>query len=123
MAAVLERIIARKREEVAARSAGLPLAALEERLQAAPSLRDFTAALLSRVDAGGDAVIAEIKKASPSKGVIRPDFDPAAIAAALLLSTLAIRHCVRRFGGMSGDVLGFGIELAAVVALIGLCAA
>lgn len=81
MAAVLERIIARKREEVAARSAGLPLAALEERLQAAPSLRDFTAALLSRVDAGGDAVIAEIKKASPSKGVIRPDFDPAAIAA------------------------------------------
>ena len=81
MAAVLERIIARKREEVAALSAGLPLAALEERLPAAPSLRDFTAALRSRVDAGGDAVIAEIKKASPSKGVIRPDFDPAAIAA------------------------------------------
>lgn len=46
---------------------------------------------------------------------------PAAIAAALLLSTLAIRHCVRRFGGMSGDVLGFDIELAGVIALIGFC--
>ena len=53
----------------------------------------------------------------------RPWQGPVAIAVALLLSFLAMRHCVRRFGGMSGDVLGFGIELAAVIALIGLCAA
>ncbi|TWS19735.1 adenosylcobinamide-GDP ribazoletransferase [Tsukamurella asaccharolytica] len=47
---------------------------------------------------------------------------PVAVAVALLVATLTMRHCVRRFGGMSGDVLGFGIELATVVALIGLSA-
>ncbi|NMD57767.1 adenosylcobinamide-GDP ribazoletransferase [Tsukamurella conjunctivitidis] len=53
----------------------------------------------------------------------RPWQGPVAIAAALLLSTLVMRHSVRRFGGMSGDVLGFGIEIATVVALIGVCVA
>ncbi|MCS3789552.1 adenosylcobinamide-GDP ribazoletransferase [Tsukamurella ocularis] len=53
----------------------------------------------------------------------RPWQGPLAIAMALLVAALAMRHCVRRFAGMSGDVLGFGIELAAVVALIGLCIA
>ncbi|KXP04909.1 adenosylcobinamide-GDP ribazoletransferase [Tsukamurella tyrosinosolvens] len=53
----------------------------------------------------------------------RPWQGPLAVAVGLLVAALAMRHCVRRFGGMSGDVLGFGIELAAVVALIGLCAA
>ena len=80
MAAVLERIIERKREEVAERSSQVPLAALEERLPSAAEVRDFAAALRRRIEAGGDAVIAEVKKASPSKGVIRADFDPAAIA-------------------------------------------
>lgn len=46
---------------------------------------------------------------------------PLAVAVALALAALAMRHCVRRFGGMSGDVLGFGIELATVLVLIGLC--
>lgn len=46
---------------------------------------------------------------------------PLAVAAGLLVAALAMRHCVRRFGGMSGDVLGFGIELATVTALVGLC--
>ncbi|WP_415851153.1 adenosylcobinamide-GDP ribazoletransferase [Tsukamurella ocularis] len=53
----------------------------------------------------------------------RPWQGPLAVGVALALSTLAMRHCVRRFGGMSGDVLGFGIELALVITLIGLCAA
>lgn len=46
---------------------------------------------------------------------------PAAVAVAILLATLTMRHCVRRFGGISGDVLGFGIELATTIALISLC--
>lgn len=46
---------------------------------------------------------------------------PLAVVAAMLAAALAMRHCVRRFGGVSGDVLGFGIELATAVALVGLC--
>lgn len=80
MSDILEKIVARKREEVAERSARLPLAELERGLDAAPAVRGFTRALQSRVSAGEPAVIAEIKKASPSKGVIRPDFRPGDIA-------------------------------------------
>lgn len=53
----------------------------------------------------------------------RPWQGPLAVTVGLLVAAIAMRHCERRFGGMSGDVLGFGIELAAVAALIGLCAA
>ena len=81
MGDVLERILARKREEVAGRNARVPLSALEERLADAPPLRDFSGAVRAKLEAGIPAVIAEVKKASPSKGVIREDFDPAAIAA------------------------------------------
>ncbi len=81
MSDVLERILERKRAEVQARSVAQPLAALEERVSSAPAPRGFADALATRIDAGEAAVIAEVKKASPSKGVIRADFDPAAIAA------------------------------------------
>ncbi|MDY0022068.1 indole-3-glycerol phosphate synthase TrpC [Arenimonas caeni] len=81
MSDVLQRIIARKVEEVAERSARVPLAELIARQGDAPVPRGFAAALLARVAAGQPAVIAEVKKASPSKGVIRPDFRPAEIAA------------------------------------------
>ena len=77
---VLARILARKAEEVAERSARMSRGELAARLADAPPVRGFAAALEARIAAGRAAVIAEVKKASPSKGVIRPDFDPAAIA-------------------------------------------
>jgi indole-3-glycerol phosphate synthase len=80
MSDVLQRILARKQDEIAARSAQLPHALLEARIAQAPPLRGFADAIATKIGAGLPAVIAEAKKASPSKGVIRPDFDPAAIA-------------------------------------------
>jgi len=80
MSDILNRILARKAEEIAERSARLPLAELRARVADQPDTRGFAAALESCVEAGRAAVIAEIKKASPSKGVIRADFDPVAIA-------------------------------------------
>ncbi|UCE76522.1 MAG: indole-3-glycerol phosphate synthase TrpC, partial [Gammaproteobacteria bacterium] len=77
---ILRKILCRKREEVAQRSAVLPLNELSQRAQAAAPVRGFARALRDRVEAGQSAVIAEIKKASPSKGVLRENFDPAAIA-------------------------------------------
>ncbi|MBI5781899.1 MAG: indole-3-glycerol phosphate synthase TrpC [Rhodocyclales bacterium] len=85
MSDVLQRILARKRAEVAAARAAKSQAELEAaaraRLERDPP-RGFVAAIERRLAAGEPAVIAEIKKASPSKGVIRPEFDPAAIARA-----------------------------------------
>ena len=77
---ILARILAAKAKEVAAAQAAKPLAALRDEVRTAPLVRDFAGALRSRIAAGAAAVIAEIKKASPSRGVLRPIFDPAAIA-------------------------------------------
>jgi indole-3-glycerol phosphate synthase len=77
---VLERIVAVKRAEVATAKLRVAAAELERRARAAPAPRDFAGALRAKVAAGRAAVIAEIKKASPSKGVLRVDFDPASIA-------------------------------------------
>lgn len=81
MSDVLQRILARKRDEVAERRGQTPLAALEQRIGLASPPRGFLAALRQRIAAGEAAVIAEVKKASPSKGVLRADFQPAQIAA------------------------------------------
>lgn len=81
MSDILEKILATKREEIAAGQARMPLAEMRAQAAAAPAPRDFVGALRAQVDAGRPAVIAEIKKASPSKGVIRADFRPGAIAA------------------------------------------
>lgn len=77
---VLKKILARKHEEVAERRRRVSFDELEARANAQPSARDFVEAIASRVEKGEPAVIAEIKKASPSKGVIRANFDPVAIA-------------------------------------------
>lgn len=81
MADVLHRILAVKAGEVASAKAAMPLAALREEARRAAPARDFIGSLRSRIDAGKPAVIAEIKKASPSRGVLREHFEPAAIAA------------------------------------------
>ncbi|WP_312915050.1 indole-3-glycerol phosphate synthase TrpC [Stenotrophomonas sp.] len=80
MSDILNTILARKAQEVAERSARVPLAELQARLADAPPVRGFANALNAAIASGDPAVIAEVKKASPSKGVIRPDFHPADIA-------------------------------------------
>ena len=77
MATILDKIVAAKREEIAAAQHAQPLAALRDQLATAPPVRDFFAALAAQ---GPIKLIAEVKKASPSKGVIRDDFDPVSIA-------------------------------------------
>lgn len=80
MSDILHRILRRKAEEVAERRARLPLGELRARIRDLPPARGFTAALRRRIGGGQAAVIAEIKKASPSRGVLREDFRPADIA-------------------------------------------
>jgi indole-3-glycerol phosphate synthase len=77
---ILQRIVAVKREEVAAAQARVPLTAVRRDAESRVLTRDFVGALRQRNQAGKPAVIAEIKKASPSKGVLRADFEPADIA-------------------------------------------
>ncbi len=78
---ILQKIVAHKREEVAAAKVRFPMAQLQQRLALVEDQpRGFTRALRTMRDSGGTAIIAEVKKGSPSKGVIRPDFDPLAIA-------------------------------------------
>jgi indole-3-glycerol phosphate synthase len=77
---ILEQIVAVKRQEIAAAIARKPLAAMRADAESRVLTRDFVAALRGKIAAGQPAVIAEIKKASPSKGVLREDFIPADIA-------------------------------------------
>lgn len=108
MSDILAKILATKRREVDAARTAVPLAALERQAREASPPRGFAAALQARVAAGKPAVIAEIKRASPSKGLIRADFDPARIAAsyeangAACLSVLTDRDY---FGGSREDLV------------------
>lgn len=77
---ILKKILKRKREEIDARCEQVSLQDLNERAKNAPSLRSFVAAIEQKMSAGQAAVIAEIKKASPSKGVLRENFRPDEIA-------------------------------------------
>jgi len=81
MSDILNKILAVKAQEVAAALAATPLAAVRAAAEQAAAPRDFTGSIRANIAAGQAAVIAEIKKASPSKGVLRADFRPAEIAA------------------------------------------
>ncbi|MDD2914420.1 MAG: indole-3-glycerol phosphate synthase TrpC [Gallionella sp.] len=80
MSDILNKILAVKAQEVAAALAAKPLAAVRAEAEQAAAPRDFTGAIRAKIAAGQAAVIAEIKKASPSKGILRADFRPAEIA-------------------------------------------
>ena len=77
---ILKKILARKGEEISERSAATPLTQLREQIDSTDPPRGFLEAIKSKISSGESAVIAEIKKASPSKGVLREAFDPAEIA-------------------------------------------
>ncbi|HET9580243.1 MAG TPA: indole-3-glycerol phosphate synthase TrpC [Usitatibacter sp.] len=107
MADVLARILAAKREEVAQARKQVPLDVVQGRAREASPPRGFERSLRAKVAAGLPAVIAEIKRASPSRGLIRADFNPARIAAsyerngAACLSVLTDRQF---FGGSPEDL-------------------
>ncbi|MDX1495994.1 MAG: indole-3-glycerol phosphate synthase TrpC [Salinisphaeraceae bacterium] len=80
MSDVLKKILVHKREEIATARAEVPSLELATQAGDAPPVRGFAAAMHAKIEAGQAAIIAEVKKASPSKGLIREDFDPAWIA-------------------------------------------
>ena len=108
MSDILQRILAAKRKEVQAARARIPEADLRQVAAAASPPRGFVRSLQESIAAGRPAVIAEIKRASPSRGLIRADFNPAAIAAsyeahgASCLSVLTDRDF---FGGSKEDLI------------------
>lgn len=108
MSDILNKILARKREEVAQARQQQPEARLRAMLEKAPAVRGFAQAMHDRAKLSQPAVIAEIKKASPSKGLIRVDFDPGYLAqeythgGAACLSVLTDRDF---FQGAPGDLL------------------
>ncbi|MFK7960603.1 MAG: indole-3-glycerol phosphate synthase TrpC [Phycisphaerales bacterium] len=107
MPAVLDDIIAHKRIEIAKAKSITPLELLKERVAALPRPRNFFAAVVDEHDRANTRVIAEVKRSSPSAGVIREDFDPVAIAKAYEAAGASAISCLtdeRYFGGHLGYI-------------------
>ena len=102
---ILIKILRRKREEIDAARSTLPLSQLREQAATASLPRGFVAALRQKQQQGRSGVIAEIKKASPSKGVLREDFDPAAIAASYAAGGAACLSVLTDRDFFQGDAL------------------
>jgi len=104
---ILERILEVKAEEIAAAKKAIDATAMRRRAEAAQKPRDFAGALRAKIAAGLPAVVAEIKKASPSKGILREQFDPAAIARSYAhhgAACLSVLTDQRFFQGCAGDL-------------------
>ncbi|MGQ0663888.1 MAG: indole-3-glycerol phosphate synthase TrpC [Pseudomonadota bacterium] len=105
---VLARICAEKRTEIDRRKGRLPLGALADQARRAPGVRGFGARLRAVAASGRTALIAEIKKASPSRGLIRADFDPPALARAYVAggaACLSVLTDTPFFDGRDDDLL------------------
>jgi indole-3-glycerol phosphate synthase len=119
MTDILSRILAVKRDEIARARARESLAAVRVRAEARRDLRSFERALRAKIAAGLAAVIAEIKKASPSKGVLREHFDPAAVAASYAhhgAACLSVLTDVQFFQG-AAECLGAARQASEIPAL------
>lgn len=107
MSDILQRILAVKADEVRMAKAARDLPAVRAAAAAAAAARDFAGAMIQRIAAGKPAVIAEIKKASPSKGLLREQFEPAAIAASYEkhgAACLSVLTDAQFFQGCAGDL-------------------